>query len=74
MKEMVHTDPYQLSSVISLLDLAVGHGTKLTQTDRVSYSLFTFLVSLFSEWVYYMNEVVKSTSSVSTSEIVFLIE
>ena len=56
MKEMVHTDPYQLSSIISLLDLAVGHGTKLTQTDRVSHSLFTFLVSL-SDRVYIITEV-----------------
>ena len=36
MKEMVHTDPYKLSSVISLLDLGVGHGINLTATDRVS--------------------------------------
>ena len=36
MRELVYSDPYKLSSIITLLDMSVGSNKKLTSTERVS--------------------------------------
>ena len=44
MRELVYSDPYKLSSIITLLDMSVGSNKKLTSTERVCVKHFLRLL------------------------------